>query len=69
MLQLNKRSTFVACNPILIRRPAPPEPPQDLSLTDPAWSYGHGAAYRAIFWQLLGDWAEKVDVSSSVHLL
>ncbi|MCJ1344038.1 hypothetical protein MMC31_002238 [Peltigera leucophlebia] len=69
MLQIDKKSTFVACNPIRTTRTTPSGPPQDLSLTDPTWSYGHGAAYRAMFLEILGDWAKKVDVSSSIRLL
>lgn len=68
MFQIDKGSTFVACNPIRTTRRTPSGPPQDLSLTDPNWSYGHGAAYRAIFLEILGEWAKKVDVSSSVRL-
>lgn len=66
MLRIDKRSTFVPYNPTPTN---PLGPPQDLSLTDPTWSYGHGAAYRAMFLEILGDWAKKVDVSSSVRLL
>lgn len=66
MLRIDKRPTFVTYN---LTPTNPSGPPQDLSLTDPTWSYGHGAAYRAMFLEILGDWAKKVDVSSSVRLL
>lgn len=68
MFRIDKGSTFIACNPIRTTRRTQLGPPQDLSLTDPNWSYGHGAAYRAIFLEILGEWAKKVDVSSSVRL-
>lgn len=68
MFRLDKGSTFVACNPIRTTRRTPSGPPQDLSLTDPTWSYGHGAAYRAMFLEILSEWAKKVDVSSSIRL-
>lgn len=69
MFRIDKGSTLVACHPIQTTRTTPSGTPQDLSLTDPTWSYGHGAAYRAIFLEILGEWAKKVDVSPSIRLL